>query len=158
MARVAEQQHLKAQIKINETQIKDVTIGQKAEIDTRNGIIPGHVTRIDPAAQNGTFTVDVALDGPLPSSARPELSVDGTIELERLENVLYVGRPAFGQPNSTVKMFKVEPGGHEAVHVTVKLGAGSVQTVEVLEGLQEGDTVILSDTSQWDNYDRIRLN
>jgi HlyD family secretion protein len=158
LARVAEQQHLKAQIKINETQIKDVTIGQKAEIDTRNGIIPGHVTRIDPAAQNGTFTVDVALDGALPPSARPELSVDGTIELERLDNVLYVGRPAFGQPGSTVGMFKLEPGGHEAVRVQVKLGATSVQTVEILEGLQEGDTVILSDTSQWDAFPRIRLN
>ncbi len=158
LARVAEQLHLKAQIKIAETQIKDVAIGQKAEIDTRNGIIPGHVSRIDPAAQQGTFTVDVALDGALPQSARPELSVDGTIELERLDNVLFVGRPAFGQAGATVGMFKLEPDGHEAVRVTVRFGRSSVSTVEIVEGLQEGDKVILSDTSQWDAFNRIRLN
>ena len=158
LARVAEQEHLKAQIKIAETQIKDVTIGQKAEIDTRNGVIPGHVSRIDPAAQQGTFTVDVALDGPLPQSARPELSVDGTIELERLENVLYVSRPAFGQAGATVGMFKLEPDGREAVRVQVRLGRNSVSTIEIVEGLQEGDQVILSDTSQWDAFNRIRLN
>jgi len=158
LARVAEMQHLKAQIKIAETQIKDIALGQQADIDTRNGIIPGHVSRIDPGAQGGTVTVDVALDGPLPQGARPELSVDGTITLARLENVLYVGRPAFGQAGATVGMFKIEPDGKEAVRVTVKLGRSSVNNVEILEGLQEGDQVILSDTSQWDAFNRIRLN
>ncbi|MFL6207333.1 MAG: efflux RND transporter periplasmic adaptor subunit [Pyrinomonadaceae bacterium] len=158
LARVAEQQHLKAQLKIAETQVKDIGLGQKAEIDTRNGIIPGHVSRIDPSAQGGTVTVDVALDGPLPQGARPELSVDGTITLARLENVLYTGRPAFGQAGATVGMFKIEPGGKEATRVTVKLGRSSVSNVEILEGLQEGDRVILSDTSQWDNFKTIRLN
>ncbi|HEX8072785.1 MAG TPA: HlyD family efflux transporter periplasmic adaptor subunit [Pyrinomonadaceae bacterium] len=158
LARVVEPQHLKAQLKIAETQAKDITIGQKAEVDTRNGIIPGHVSRIDPSAQNGTVTVDVALDGALPQGARPDLSVDGTVELERLDNVLYVGRPAFGQTGATIGMFKLEPGGREAVRVQVKLGRSSVNTVEIVEGLQEGDTVILSDTSQWDAFDRIRLN
>ncbi|HYY42618.1 MAG TPA: HlyD family efflux transporter periplasmic adaptor subunit [Pyrinomonadaceae bacterium] len=158
LARVAEMQHLKAQLKIAETQVKDIALGQQADIDTRNGIIPGHVSRIDPGAQNGTVTVDVALDGALPQGARPELSVDGTITLERLENVLYMGRPAFGQTGATVGMFKIEPGGHEAVRVQVKLGRSSVNSVEILEGLQEGDKVILSDTSQWDAFNRIRLN
>jgi HlyD family secretion protein len=158
LARVVEPQNLKAELKIAETQVKDITTGQRAEIDTRNGIIPGHVSRIDPAAQNGTFTVDVALDGPLPQGARPDLSVDGTIELERLDNVLYVERPAFGQPNSTVGVFKLEAGGQEAARVQVKFGRSSVSTIEVLEGLREGDQIILSDTSQWDNYSRIRLN
>ncbi|HEX8180845.1 MAG TPA: efflux RND transporter periplasmic adaptor subunit [Pyrinomonadaceae bacterium] len=158
LARVAEMQHLKAQLKIAETQVKDIALGQQADIDTRNGIIPGHVSRIDPGAQNGTVTVDVALDGALPQGARPELSVDGTITLERLENVLYMGRPAFGQAGATVGMFKIEPGGHEAVRVQVKLGRSSVNSVEILEGLQEGDKVILSDTSQWDAFNRIRLN
>jgi HlyD family secretion protein len=158
LARVAEQQHLKAQLKIAETQIKDIVRGQRAEIDTRNGIIPGYVSRIDPAAQNGTFTVDVALDGPLPASARPELSVDGTIEQARLDNVLYVGRPSFGQANSTIGMFKVEPDGREAVRVQVKIGHTSVSNVEILDGLKEGDQVILSDTQQYDAFNRIRLN
>jgi HlyD family secretion protein len=158
LARVVEPQHLKAQLKIAETQAKDITIGQRAEVDTRNGVIPGHVSRIDPSAQNGTVTVDVALDGPLPQGARPDLSVDGTVELERLDNVLYVGRPAFGQAGSTVGMFKLDPTGREAMRVQVKLGRSSVNTVEIVEGLQEGDTVILSDTSQWDAFDRIRLN
>ena len=135
-----------------------VGVGQPASIDTRNGIVPGHVSRIDPAAQNGMVTVDVALDGALPQGARPDMSVDGTIDLERLENVLYVARPAFGQPNQTVGMFKLESDGKTAVRVQVKLGRASVSNVEILEGLKEGDTVILSDTSQWDNYERIRLN
>jgi HlyD family secretion protein len=158
LARVVEPEHLKAELKIAETQVKDITLGLPASIDTRNGIIPGHVSRIDPAAQNGTFTVDVALDAALPQSARPDLSVDGTIDLERLNNVLYVGRPAFGQANQTITMFKLEADGKTAVRVKVKLGRSSVNNVEILEGLKEGDIVILSDTSNWDNYDRIRLN
>jgi HlyD family secretion protein len=158
LARVAEPEHLKAELKIAETQAKDITLGQQASIDTRNGIIPGHVMRIDPAAIQGTVTVDVALDGALPQGARPALSVDGTIELERMADVIYVGRPAFGQSQSTVGMFKLEPGGKSAVRVQVKMGRSSVNTVEILEGLQPGDEVILSDTSAWDNYNRIRLN
>lgn len=158
LARVVEPQRLKAELKIAETQAKDITLGQKAEIDTRNGIIPGHVIRIDPAAQQGTVTVDVGLDGELPQGARPDLSIDGTVELERLTDVVYMGRPAFGQAQSTVGIFKLEDGGQTAVRVQVKLGRSSVSTVEVLEGLQPGDQVILSDTSQWDAYNRIRLN
>ena len=158
LARVVEPQRLKAELKIAETQAKDISLGQQAQVDTRNGVIPGHVMRIDPAAQQGTVTVDVALDGPLPQGARPDLSVDGTIELERLADVIYVGRPAFGQAQSTVGLFKLEDGGQTAVRVQVKLGRSSVSTVEVLEGLQPGDQVILSDTSQWDAYNRIRLN
>jgi HlyD family secretion protein len=158
LARVVEPERLKAELKIAETQAKDITLGQKAEIDTRNGIIQGHVIRIDPAAQQGTVTVDVGLDEVLPQGARPDLSVDGTIELERLADVIYMGRPAFGQAQSTVGIFKLEPGGKEAVRVQVKMGRSSVSTVEILEGLQPGDQVILSDTSQWDAYNRIRLN
>lgn len=158
LARVVEPQRLKAELKIAETQAKDITLGQKAEIDTRNGIIPGHVIRIDPAAQQGTVTVDVGLDDALPQGARPDLSVDGTIELERLTDVIYMGRPAFGQSQSTIKIFKLEEGGATAVRVQVRLGRSSVSTVEVLEGLQPGEQVILSDTSQWDAYERIRLN
>jgi HlyD family secretion protein len=158
LARVVEPQSLKAELKIAETQAKDIQLGQQASIDTRNGIIPGHVMRIDPAAQQGTVTVDVALDGELPQGARPDLSVDGTIELERLADVVYVGRPAFGQTQSTVGLFKLEEGGKSAVRVQVKLGRSSVNTVEILEGLQPGDQVILSDTSAWDAYNRIRLN
>jgi HlyD family secretion protein len=158
LARVAEPQHLKAELKIAETQTKDIVLGQPASIDTRNGIIPGHVMRIDPAAVQGTVTVDVALDGELPQGARPALSVDGTIELENLSDVVFVGRPAFGQSQSTVGMFKLEEGGKSAVRVQVKLGRSSVNTVEIIEGLQPGDQVILSDTSAWDNYNRIRLN
>jgi HlyD family secretion protein len=158
LARVVEPQRLKAELKIAETQAPGILLGQKAEIDTRNGIIPGHVIRIDPAAQQGTVTIDVGLDGPLPDGARPDLSIDGTIELERLADVIYMGRPAFGQAQSTVGIFKLDPSGKEAVRVNVKLGRSSVSTVEVLEGLQPGDQVILSDTSQWDAYNRIRLN
>jgi HlyD family secretion protein len=158
LARVVEPQRLKAELKIAETQAPGILLGQKAEVDTRNGIIPGHVIRIDPAAQQGTVTVDVGLDGPLPDGARPDLSIDGTIELERLADVIYMGRPAFGQAQSTVGIFKLDSTGKEAVRVNVRLGRSSVSTVEILEGLQPGDQVILSDTSQWDAYNRIRLN
>lgn len=158
LAKVAQPTRLKAQLKIPETQAKDVQIGQVASIDTRNGIIPGSVMRVDPAVQNGTVTVDVKLEGALPKGARPDLSVDGTIEIERLRDVLYVGRPAFGQPNSTVGIFKLEAGGKEATRVQVKLGRSSVNTVEILSGLQVGDQVILSDMSAWDAFNRIRLN
>lgn len=158
LARVVEPQHLKAELKIPETQIKDVLIGQKAQIDTRSGIIPGHVARLDPAAQQGTFTVDVALDGDLPPGARPDLTVDGTIELERLADVIQMSRPTFGQPQSTIKMFKLDEDGKYANRVQVKLGRSSVSAVEILEGLQPGDRVILSDTNALDSFDRIRLN
>jgi HlyD family secretion protein len=158
LARVVEPQHLKAELKIAETQAKDIQIGQKAEVDTRNGVIPGHVSRIDPAATQGTVTVDVALDGDLPQGARPDLTVDGTVELERLNDVVYVGRPAFGQTQATVSMFKLEDEGKTAVRVPVKLGRSSVNTIEILEGLQPGDQVILSDTSAWDEFKRLRLN
>ncbi len=157
IARVADPTKLKAQIKIAETQAKDIQINQPASIDTRNGIIPGHVIRVDPAVEQGTVTVDVALDGPLPKGARPDLSVDGTIELERLDNVLYVGRPAFAQDGATVGVFKLASNG-EAVRTPVHFGRSSVNTIEILDGLKEGDQVILSDTSAYDSHDRIRLN
>lgn len=157
LARVADPTRLKAQLKIAETQAKDVQIGQIASIDTRNGLIAGRVSRIDPAVQNGTVTVDVALEGELPKGARPDLSVDGTIELERLENVLYVGRPAYGQDQSVVSLFKLEPDGVNATRVKVQLGRTSVNTVEIIKGLKEGDQVILSDMSQYDAFDRVRL-
>jgi len=158
VARVAEPAHLKAAIKIAETQAKDVQLDQIAEVDTRNGVIPGHVIRVDPAVENGTVTVDVALDAPLPKGARPDLSVDGTIELERLEDVLYVGRPVQGQPESLIGLFKVIEGGRAAARVQVKLGRTSVGAVEIVQGLQVGDTIILSDMSQWDAFERVRLN
>jgi HlyD family secretion protein len=158
LARVAEPQKLKAEVRIAETQARDVQVGQKASIDTRNGVIPGRVSRIDPAVQNGTVLVDVALEGELPRGARPDLSVDGTIELERLEDILYVGRPAFGQSNSTIGLFRLSEDGTEAVRVQIKLGRSSVSTVELIEGLREGDEVILSDMSVWDAYDKVRLN
>jgi RND family efflux transporter MFP subunit len=157
LAKVVQPERLKAELRIPETQAKDIQIGQPASVDTHNGVIPAHVIRIDPAVQNGTVTVDVALDGPLPQGARPDLSVEGTVDLERLSNVLYVGRPAFGQENSRVGMFKLEPDGRTAVRTQVKLGRSSVTTVEVLSGLKQGDQVILSDMSRWDNSDRIRL-
>ncbi|MGE5205715.1 MAG: efflux RND transporter periplasmic adaptor subunit [Chlamydiota bacterium] len=157
LAKVVQPDHLKAELKIPETQAKDIQLNQPASIDTHNGIIAGHVMRIDPAVYNGTVTVDVALDDALPSGARPDLSVDGTIDLERLSNVLYVGRPAFGQENSTVGMFVLQPDGKTAVREQVKLGRSSVNTVEILGGLRDGDQVILSDMSRWDNFDRIRL-
>lgn len=155
MARVADPASLKAELRIAETQIKDVRLGQKVEVDTRNGIIEARVSRIDPAAREGTFTVDAELTGPLPPSARPDLSVDGTIELEKLENVLHVGRPAFGQGQQTVGMFKLSADGQEATRTQVALGRNSASTIEIVSGLREGDQVILSDTSAWDNYDRI---
>jgi HlyD family secretion protein len=158
LARVAQPAELKAELKIAETQAKDILIGQKASIDTHNGIIPAHVTRIDPGVQNGTVTVDAALDGALPAGARPDLSVEGTIEIERLADVLYVGRPVHGEPESSVSLFKLNADGTEAVRVPVKLGRASVNTIEIVNGLQTGDRVVLSDMSAWDNYDRVRLN
>lgn len=157
LARVADPTRLKAELRIAETQARDLTIGQIAQVDTRNGIIPGRVIRIDPAAQNGTVTVDVKLEGELPRGARPDLSVDGTVELERLDNVLYVGRPAFGQEQSTVGLFKLDPATGEASRIQVQLGRSSVNTIEVMSGLAEGDSVVLSDMSAWDQFDRIRL-
>lgn len=157
LAKVAEPTKLKAQLKIAETQAKDIQIGQPASIDTRNGVVAGKVARIDPAVLNGTVTVDVALEGALPQGARPDLSVDGVIELDRLEDVLYVGRPAFGQEKSLVGLFRVGEDGDEAVRVQVRLGKSSVNTVEILEGLKPGDKVILSDMSAWDAHDRVRL-
>ena len=158
LARVADPTKLKAQVKIAETQAKDIQIDEKTEIDTRNGVVNGHVIRVDPAVEQGTVTVDVAIDGELPKGARPDLSVDGTIELERLNDVIYVGRPAFGQENNTVGMFKLVGGSTEAVRTPVKLGKSSVNTIEIVNGLQPGDQVILSDTSAWDSHERIRLN
>jgi len=140
-----------------ETQAKDIQLEQPASIDTRNGLVAGKVTRIDPAVLNGTVKVDVAITGPLPKGARPDLSVDGTIELERLADVLQVGRPAFGQELATVGLFRLEPGGSEATRVQVKLGRSSVNLVEIVGGLKEGDQVILSDTSAWDAFDRLRI-
>jgi HlyD family secretion protein len=157
IARVADPASLKAELKIAETQIKDVRVGQPVAVDTRNGIIQGRVSRIDPAAREGTFVVDAELTGPLPGSARPDLSVDGTIELERLNNVLFVGRPAFGQGQQTVGMFRLTPDGQEALRTQVALGRSSVGTIEILSGLKEGDQVILSDTSSLDGYTRIRV-
>ncbi len=158
LARVANPGRLKAEIKIAETQAKDIQIGQKAEIDTRNGVVAGRVARIDPSVQNGTRTVDVSLEGELPRGAVPDLSVDGTIELERLNDVLFMGRPAFGQEQSVVSLFKVDDNDTaSASRVQVKLGRSSVNTVEVLEGLKVGDRVILSDMSAWDAFDRVSL-
>lgn len=157
LARVADPKKLKAEIKVAETQAKDLLIGQKATIDTRNGMVEGHVSRIDPSVQNGTVTVDVAIDRPLPEGARPDLSVDGTVEIENLKDVLFVGRPVHGASQSTISLFKLTSDGSEATRVNVKLGRSSVNTVEILQGLQVGDRVILSDMSQWDNYDRVRL-
>ncbi len=158
LAKVVDPNHLKAELKIPETQAKDVALGQLAEVDTHNGIIKGTVTRRDPSVINGTVTVDIQLEGQLPKGAVPDLSVDGTITMERLDNVLYVGRPAFGQEKSTVGMFRLEPDGKTAVRVSVELGRSSVNTVEIIRGLREGDTVILSDMSRWDNTDRIKLD
>jgi HlyD family secretion protein len=157
LARVADPKKLKAEIKIAETQAKDILIGQKAAIDTRNGVVNGRVSRIDPSVLNGTVTVDVAITEPLPQGARPDLSVDGTVEIENLRDVLFVGRPVHGQSDSTVGIFKLVDDGSEAVRVNVKLGRSSVNTIEVVNGLKVGDKVILSDMSQWDAFDRIRL-
>ncbi len=158
LARVAQPGRLKAVVKIAETQARDLVPGQKATIDTRNGVVAGHVSRVDPGAQNGTVTVDLALDGALPKGTRPDLTVDGTIELERLENVLYLGRPAQGQVEGLLGLFVLEEGTSEAVRRKVRLGRASVNTVEIVEGLKEGDRVVLSDTSAWDAFDRIHLN
>lgn len=158
LAKIVQPTRLKAEIKIAETQAKDIVIGQVAAIDTRNGIIPGHVVRVDPSVVNATVTVDVKLEGELPKGARPDLSVDGTIELERLSDVLYVGRPVQGQPESTVGLFKLIENGSAAVRVPVKLGRSSVSTIEILQGLEAGDQVILSDMTTSDGYDRIKLN
>jgi HlyD family secretion protein len=157
LARVADPKKLKAEIKIAETQAKDVAIGQKATIDTRNGVVNGRVSRIDPSVVNGTVTVDVAITDPLPNGARPDLSVDGTVELENLKDVLFVGRPVHGQADSTIGIFKIIEDGSEAVRVNVKLGRSSVNTIEIVQGLKIGDKVILSDMSAWDNFDRVRL-
>lgn len=158
LAKVARPELLKAEVKIQETQAKDAKEGMQAQIDTRNGIVPGHIVRIAPSSQEGTVIMDVAFDAPLPPGARPNLSVDGTIQIERLNDVLYVNRPTFGQPNSKVEMFKVVEGGKAAVRVPVQLGVTSVSTVQILSGLNVGDEVILSDTQQFDGFERIRLH
>ncbi|PYV49528.1 MAG: RND transporter [Acidobacteria bacterium] len=158
LAKVVQPDHLIAELKIAETQARDVQIGQPAVVDTHNGTASGTVMRIDPAVQNGTVTVDVKLTGELPKGARPDLSVDGTVDLEKLDNVLYVGRPAFGQENSTISLFKLDPDGKGAVRVPVKVGRASVNAIQIIEGLNQGDTVILSDMSRNDNTDRIRLD
>jgi HlyD family secretion protein len=158
LAKVVQPDHLIAELKVAETQARDVQIGQPAVVDTHNGTVSGEVMRVDPAVQNGTVTVDAKLTGELPKGARPDLSVDGTIDLERLDNVLYVGRPAFGQENSTINLFKLDLDGKGGARVPVKVGRASVNSIQVIEGLHEGDTVILSDMSRYDNTDRIRLN
>ena len=158
LARVVDPTRLKAELKINETQIKEIVIGQPVSVDTRTGLIQGKVSRIDPAAQNGTFTIDVSLEGEMPSGARPNLTVDGTVEIARLDNILWVNRPVQGKENSKISLFKVEDGGKSAVRVPVTLGRTSVNTIEVIDGLREGDVVILSDTAAYDNTDRVRLN
>jgi len=157
LAKVVQPDHLMAELKVAETQARDVQIGEPAAVDTHNGVIAGAVMRVDPGVQIGTVTVDVKLTGEIPKGARPDLSVDGTIDLERLDNVLYVGRPAFGQESSTISLFRLEGDGHDATRVPVKVGRASVNSIQVLEGLREGDTVVLSDMSRWDNTDRIRL-
>jgi len=157
LAKVVQPNHLMAELKVAETQARDVQIGEPASVDTHNGVIAGSVMRVDPGVQNGTVTVDVKLVGELPKGARPDLSVDGTIDLERLDNVLYVGRPAFGQENSTISLFKLDGDERDATRVPVKVGRASVNSIQVIEGLHEGDKVVLSDMSRWDNTDRIRL-
>lgn len=157
LAKVVQPDHLMAELKVAETQARDVQIGEPALVDTHNGTVSGQVMRVDPAVQNGTVTVDVKLTGELPKGARPDLSVEGTIDLERLDNVLFVGRPAFGQEDSTISLFKLDPDGKGGVRVPVKVGRASVNSIQVIEGLHQGDTVILSDMSRYDNTDRIRL-
>lgn len=157
LAVVVQPGRLKAVIRIPETQAKDVVLGQRAEIDTRNGVVAGHVRRIDPAVQNGTVAVDVELEGELPAGARPDLSVDGTIEVERLDDVLFMKRPAYGQAESTVGLFRLEAGGKSAIRIPVRLGRSSVSAIEVRDGLQPGDVVILSDMAAWDSHERVRL-
>ena len=158
LARVSNPEKLKARLRIPETQAKDLQLGQRAEIDTRNGVVRGTVARIDPAVEDGTVTVDVKLAGALPKGARPDLSVDGTIELERLADVLYVGRPVYGQPDSTIGLFKLEADAEHALRVQVTIGKMSVNLVEILDGVELGDQVVLSDMSAWDEFNRVRLN
>jgi HlyD family secretion protein len=158
LAKVSQPWRLKAELKIPETQMNEIRMGMPAEIDTRNGIIKGQVARIDPAAVNGTVTVDVRLIGELPTGARPDLSVDGTIEIEKLTDVLHVQRPVIGQANATVGLFRVTGDGKEAERIQVKFGRTSVNTIEVVSGLKVGDRVVLSDMSQWDAHNRVRLN
>jgi multidrug resistance efflux pump len=157
LARVAQPGKLKAVLRVPETQAKDIVMGQPTSVDTRNGLVVGRVSRVDPAVQNGTVTVEVALDGPLPRGARADLSVDGTIEIERLQNVLSVGRPAYGQPESQVGLFVLDPDGKTARRVQAKLGRASVNAIEVVQGLKPGDKVIISDVSQWDGQERLRI-
>jgi hypothetical protein len=157
LATVVVPNQLKAQLKIPETQAHAILLDQPAEVDTHNGIVPGHVTRIDPAVVNGTITVDVKLDGALPAGAVPQLSVDGVIDQERMKDVLYVGRPAFGNPDSTISLFKYDPDGKTATRTQVKVGKASVTQIQILDGLKEGDRVILSDMSRYDNTDKVRL-
>jgi len=157
LARVADPNTLAAELRIPETQAKDLVVGQKAEIDTRNGVVEGRLKRIDPAVREGTVLVDVEITGELPRGARPDLSVDGTIEIERLEDVLFVGRPAYGQPESTIQLFKLTADGQMAHRVPVQLGKSSVNTIEIIQGLEVGDEVILSDISRWDDENRLRI-
>lgn len=158
VARVADPKRLKAEVKIHETQAQDIQLGQSAVVDTRNGTVAGRVSRVDSAVQNGTVTVDIKIEQPLPKGARPDLSVEGTIELERLDNVIYVGKPVLAGADAEVMLFKLTANNKEAVRTRVKLGRSSVMTIEVLQGLQPGDQIILSDMSQWQNHDRLRLN
>lgn len=158
LARVAKPGELMAELRIPETQVKDIVFGQTVRVDTRNGIVDGRVTRIDPAVLNGSVLVDVELTGDLPPGARPDLSVDGTVEIERLDDVLYVGRPAYGQPESDVRLFRVDPATGIALRIPVRLGRASVSLIEVQQGLAAGDQIILSDTAQWDAYDRLRVD
>lgn len=158
LAKVARPDKLKAELRIAETQAKDILVGQSVSVDTRNGLVPGRVSRIDPAVESGTVRVDVMLEGVLPKGARPDLTVDGTIELERLADVLYVGRPAAGQEQGTISLFRIQPDGEHAMRINVKLGRASVNAVEILDGLHEGDRVVLSDMSAWDAFNEIRLN
>ncbi len=158
LAKIARPDMLKAELKVSETEAKDIALNQPASIDTRNGIVPGKVIRIDPAAVNGTVAVDVALLGPLPQGARPDLSVDGTVELEKLSNVVFMGRPTIGQPQSTIPLFKVDSDRKGASRVMVKLGRASVSSIEIIDGLRPGDQVILSDMSAWDSHDHIRFD
>jgi len=157
LAKVVQPNHLIAELKIHETQARDVQIGQAASIDTHSGLVAGTVMRVDPGVQNGTVTVDVRLTADLPKGARPDLSVEGTIDLERLDNVLFVGRPAFGQESTTISLFRMDASGRSASRTHLRVGRASVNAIQVIDGLQEGDTVVLSDMSRWDNYDRIRL-
>jgi HlyD family secretion protein len=158
VARVTDPLKLKAEVRIPETQAKDIQLGQPAAVDTRNGVVQGEVVRIDPAVQNGTVRVDISLKGQLPKGARPDLSVEGTVQLERLDDAVYVGRPVHGQSDSTIQLFKLAPGGREAVKVPVRIGRCSVNHVQILQGLEPGDQVIISDMSRWDDQDRIRLD